>query len=55
MAAAGLHGPLPRMVRDAAGKPNVGLKMNADVVGKGLGARGEGPELVGGVLDPAAF
>jgi hypothetical protein len=38
------------------GKPNVGLKLHADVVGKGLAEReAKDHRLVGGVLDPAAF
>jgi hypothetical protein len=38
------------------GKPNVGLKLHADVVGKGLAEReAKDTRLVGGVLDPAAF
>lgn len=38
------------------GKPNVGLKLHADVVGKGIADReAEDSRLVGGVLDPAAF
>lgn len=37
-------------------KPNVGLKMHADAVGKGIAEReAKDPKLVGGVLDPAAF
>jgi hypothetical protein len=38
------------------GKPNAGLKLHADVVGKGLAEReAKDRRLVGGVLDPAAF
>lgn len=38
------------------GKPNVGLKLHADVVGKGIADReAKDARLVGGVLDPAAF
>jgi hypothetical protein len=38
------------------GKPNTGLKLHADVVGKGIAEREvKDPRLVGGVLDPAAF
>jgi hypothetical protein len=38
------------------GKPNVGLKLHADVVGKGIVEReAKDLKLVGGVLDPAAF
>jgi len=38
------------------GKPNVGLKMNADAVGDHLSLlEASDPKLTGGVLDPAAF
>lgn len=38
------------------GKPNIGLKLHADQVGKGIAEReAKDPRLVGGVLDPAAF
>jgi hypothetical protein len=38
------------------GKPNVGLKLHADVVGKGIADReAKDARLIGGVLDPAAF
>lgn len=38
------------------GKPNVGLKLHADIVGKGIADReAKDARLVGGVLDPAAF
>lgn len=38
------------------GKPNTGLKLHADVVGKGIAEReAKDSRLVGGVLDPAAF
>jgi hypothetical protein len=38
------------------GKPNVGLKLHADVVGRGIADReAKDARLVGGVLDPAAF
>jgi len=38
------------------GKPNTGLKLHADVVGKGIAEReAKDHRLVGGVLDPAAF
>jgi hypothetical protein len=38
------------------GKPNAGLKLHADVVGKGIAEReAKDSRLVGGVLDPAAF
>ncbi|MET4210513.1 hypothetical protein ABIB95_005346 [Bradyrhizobium sp. LA2.1] len=38
------------------GQPNVGLKLHADAVGRGIAEReAKDPKLVGGVLDPAAF
>lgn len=38
------------------GKPNTGLKLHADVVGKGIAEReAKDPKLVGGVLDPSTF
>ena len=37
------------------GEPNVGIKMNADDVGKGIRKREEGEEIAYGVLDPSAF
>lgn len=38
------------------GKPNTGLKLHADAVGRGIAEReAKDPKVVGGVLDPAAF
>jgi hypothetical protein len=38
------------------GKPNVGLKLHADIVGKGIADReAKDARLIGGVLDPSAF
>ena len=37
------------------GEPNVGIKMNADEVGRGIRKREEGEEIAYGVLDPSAF
>jgi hypothetical protein len=37
------------------GKPNVGLKMHAELVGAGLAQREKGEKISYGVLDPAAF
>jgi hypothetical protein len=38
------------------GQPNVGLKLHADAVGRGIAEReAKDPKLIGGVLDPAAF
>jgi hypothetical protein len=38
------------------GKPNSGLKLHADAVGRGIAEReAKDPKLVGGVLDPSAF
>jgi hypothetical protein len=38
------------------GKPNTGLKLHADVVGKGIAEReAKDPKLIGGVLDPSTF
>jgi hypothetical protein len=37
------------------GQPNVGVKINADVIGLGIAAREKGEKISYGVLDPSAF
>lgn len=37
------------------GQPNVGLKLHAEAVGKGIAERETGDEITYGVIDPAAF
>jgi len=38
------------------GKPNTGIKLHADVVGRGIAEReAKDPKLIGGVLDPSTF
>jgi hypothetical protein len=39
----------------STGKPNVGLKLNAEDVAKGIAEREAGDEITYGVLDPSAF
>jgi hypothetical protein len=37
------------------GEPNVGLKLHAEEVGKGIAEREQGESIAYGVLDPSAF
>ena len=37
------------------GEPNVGLKLHAEEVGKGIAEREQGENIAYGVLDPSAF
>ena len=44
-----------RMYGIRPGEPNVGLKLHAEEVGKGIAEREQGESVAYGVLDPSAF